>query len=75
MSEVKIIPIPTRILTKKDDIVDTIEKYTKDKIGPDDVITVAESVVAITQGLYIRPGRPQNFSYGSILLPFHSRLW
>lgn len=55
MSEVKIIPIPTRILTKKDDIVDTIEKYTKDKIGPDDVITVAESVVAITQGLYIRP--------------------
>ena len=42
MSEVKIIPIPTRILTKKDDIVDTIEKYTKDKIGPDDVITVAE---------------------------------
>ena len=32
MSEVKIIPIPTRILTKKDDIVDTIEKYTKDKI-------------------------------------------
>lgn len=55
MSEVKIIPIPTRILTKKDDIVDTIEKYTKDKIGPNDVITVAESVVAITQGLYIRP--------------------
>ena len=34
MSEVKIIPIPTRILTKKDDIVDTIEKYTKDKIFP-----------------------------------------
>lgn len=29
MSEVKIIPIPTRILTKKDDIVDTIEKIYK----------------------------------------------
>lgn len=55
MEEVKIIPIPTRILTGKDDIIDVIERYTKDKIGPDDVISVAESVVAITQGLYIRP--------------------
>ena len=51
----EIIPIHSRILTKKDDIVDVIEKYTKDKIGPNDVITVAESVVAITQGLYVRP--------------------
>lgn len=55
MSEVKIIPVPTRILTDKDDIVDTIENYTKDKIGPDDVVSVAESVVAITQGRFVRP--------------------
>ncbi|MBQ3451120.1 MAG: coenzyme F420-0:L-glutamate ligase, partial [Selenomonadaceae bacterium] len=52
---VEIIPITTRILTPKDDIVDVIEKYTRDKIGADDVITVAESVVAITQGNIIRP--------------------
>ena len=52
---VEIIPITTRILTPKDDIVDVIEHYTKDKIGADDVITVAESVVAITQGNIIRP--------------------
>ena len=32
MSEVKIIPIPTRILNKKDDIVDNYRKYTKDKL-------------------------------------------
>ena len=53
--EVKIIPVPTRILTPKDDIVDVIEKYTRDKITADDVVTVAESVVAITQGNLIRP--------------------
>ena len=52
---VEIIPIKTRILTPKDNIVDMIAKYTRDIIGPDDVLTVAESVVAITQGNLIRP--------------------
>ena len=52
---VELITVPTRILTPKDDIVDTIERYTKGKIGPDDVITVAESVVAITQNMIVRP--------------------
>ena len=52
---VEIVPITTRILTPKDNIVDVIEKYTRDIIGPDDVVTVAESVVAITQGNIIRP--------------------
>ena len=57
MSEIKIdlVPIPTRILTDKDNIIDVVERYTKGKIGPDDVISVAESVVAITQGRAIRP--------------------
>ena len=53
--EIERIPVPTRILTEKDDIVDAIERYTKDKIGPDDLICCAESVVAITQGRYVRP--------------------
>ena len=53
--EVKIVPITTRILTPKDDIVDVIEKYTKDQITENDVITVAESVVAITQNMIVRP--------------------
>ncbi len=52
---VGIIPVKTRILTPKDNIVDVIEKYTKNNVGPDDVVTVAESVVAITQGNLIRP--------------------
>ena len=51
---VEIIKVPTRILTEKDDIVDRVEQYTRGKIGPDDVITVAESVVAITQGRVAR---------------------
>lgn len=46
----KLVPVKTRIVTQKDNIVDIIAEYGKDKIGPDDVVTVAESVVAITQG-------------------------
>ena len=56
---VETIPVSTRILTPNDDIVDVIEKYTKNRIGPDDVVTVAESVVAITQGNIIRPDEMQ----------------
>ena len=52
---VEIIPVKTRILTPKDDRVDVIYKYTKNIVGSDDVVTVAESVVAITQGNLIRP--------------------
>ena len=57
MAEAKLdlIPVPTRILTEKDDIVDSIERYTKGKIGPDDLLCTAESVVAITQGRFVRP--------------------
>ena len=53
--KVEILPVPTRILTDRDDIVDCVEKYTRGKIGEDDVISVAESVVAITQGRIVRP--------------------
>ena len=51
----QIVPVPTRILTDKDDIIDSVEKYTRGKIGENDVISVAESVVAITQGRIVRP--------------------
>ena len=43
-------PVRTRIVTPNDNIVDIIEQYTKGEVGPHDVISVAESVVAITQG-------------------------
>ena len=55
MSEIMVetIPVSTRILTQKDDIVDCVEKYTRGRIGENDVICVAESVVAITQGMFL----------------------
>jgi F420-0:gamma-glutamyl ligase len=55
MAELELIPVRTRILTDKDNIVDMIVKYAKDDVGPDDVVSVAESVVAITQGRILRP--------------------
>ncbi len=55
MTELELVPVRTRILTNKDNIIDVLEHYVKDKIGPNDVITVAESVVAITQGRLTRP--------------------
>lgn len=51
----KVIPVKTKILTKRDDIIKTILHYAKDDLGPDDVITVAETVLAITQGRIQRP--------------------
>lgn len=55
MDKLELIPVKTRILTPNDNIVDAIEYYAKGQIGPHDVVSVAESVVAITQGRLTRP--------------------
>ena len=55
MAEMELIPVPTRILTENDDIVDSIEHYTRQNVGKDDIVCCAESVVAITQGRAVRP--------------------
>lgn len=55
MQRVELIPVPTRILTDKDDIVDAMAAYAGESITENDVISVAESVVAITQGRFVRP--------------------
>ena len=55
MAEMELIPVPTRILTENDDIVDSIEHYTRQNVGKDDIVCCAESVVAITQGRFVRP--------------------
>jgi len=49
------IPIKTHIITEKDDIVDVAKKYAGEIASPGDIIAVAESVVAISQGRAIRP--------------------
>jgi hypothetical protein len=49
------IPIRTHIITEKDDMVAVVKKYTGEIAEPGDIIAVAESVVAITQGRAILP--------------------
>jgi hypothetical protein len=44
------IPIKTHIVTSQDRIDEVLEKYTRNRIKEGDIITVSESVVAITQG-------------------------
>ncbi|HWR39000.1 MAG TPA: coenzyme F420-0:L-glutamate ligase [Patescibacteria group bacterium] len=55
MSAVELKPVRTRIVTPQNNIVDVIEQYAKDDVEPGDVVCVAESVVAITQGRLTRP--------------------
>lgn len=49
------IPLKTHIVTEKDDIVEVVKKYAGAIASPGDIIAVAESVVAISQGRAIRP--------------------
>lgn len=51
----ELVPVRTRILTEQDDIVEAIVAYGGESIGPEDLVCVAESVVAITQGRLTRP--------------------
>lgn len=55
MECLELIPIKTRILTNRDNIIEVIAEYAGDQIGPDDIVCAAESVVAITQGRFTRP--------------------
>ncbi|HHV63042.1 MAG TPA: hypothetical protein GXX51_10455 [Firmicutes bacterium] len=55
MGRIERIPIRTHIITEKDDIVEVVKMYTRDIAAPGDVIGIAESVVAITQGRAILP--------------------
>lgn len=55
MAELELVPVKTRILTEKDNIVEAIAEYADGMVGPDDIICSAESVVAITQRRFTRP--------------------
>ncbi len=68
--KIELIPVKTHIVTKRDDIVDVIEKYAGPLMGPDDVVTVAESVLAITQGRYRRPEEMNPSSLAIVLSRF-----
>jgi hypothetical protein len=55
MAELKLVPIHTRIITDKDNIVDMIKQFAGSEITDHDIVCVSESVVAITQRRYTRP--------------------
>lgn len=54
MAELELLPVRTRILTNKDNIVDAIKEYAGGDITDRDIVCAAESVVAITQNRYVR---------------------
>jgi F420-0:gamma-glutamyl ligase-like protein len=68
-----LIPVRTHIVTEKDDIVDVIEKYAGPSVGPGDVVSVAESVVAITQGRFRRPEEMNPGFWSRVLCRFMHR--
>ncbi|MEO0101243.1 MAG: coenzyme F420-0:L-glutamate ligase [candidate division WOR-3 bacterium] len=51
------IPIKTHILSEKDDIAEVVKRYTSQILKPNDIITISESAVAITQGRAIPTAR------------------
>lgn len=55
MKQLELQPVHTSILTEYDDIIDAIEFYGGSLIGPEDIVCVAETVVAITQNRVTRP--------------------
>ncbi len=54
MAELELIPVHTKILTNKDNIVDAILEYAGKDITSRDIVCTAESVLAITQNRYVR---------------------
>ncbi|MGH2331733.1 coenzyme F420-0:L-glutamate ligase [Thermoanaerobacter mathranii] len=67
------IPIRTHIITEKDDIVEMVYNYTKDIAEPGDLISVAESVVAISQGRAYLPEQVKPGLLAKILCKFTDR--
>ncbi|UMZ75010.1 coenzyme F420-0:L-glutamate ligase [Natranaerofaba carboxydovora] len=76
MTEIKvkgIVPIRTHIITYKDDMVDVVENYTKDIVEKGDIICVAESVLAISQGRYYTPANVRPRFMARVLSRFTDR--
>jgi F420-0:gamma-glutamyl ligase len=70
---IELIPVKTHIVTNRDNIVDVIQRYAGPNLGPDDVVSVAESVVAITQGRYRRPEQMSPGLLAHVLARFFHR--
>lgn len=51
----EVIPLPTKIITPEDRLLDIIAEYAGPHLRAGDILVLAESVVAITQGRLTRP--------------------
>lgn len=54
-SGAKIYPVKTHLLTESDDLAEVITKYAGDFLKEGDVVVIAESPIAITQGRFNQP--------------------
>lgn len=70
MADIGLLPVQTRILTDKDDVFAVMDEYVRDQIGPDDVLSLAESVLAIMQGRIVRPENIRPCSLARVLCLF-----
>lgn len=52
---VQAIPVYTKLVTPNDDLLEVIDTYVSPKLHKGDILVVAETVVAISQGRLIRP--------------------
>jgi F420-0:gamma-glutamyl ligase len=52
---VEVIPLRTKIITPEDRLIKIVATYAGPHLRPGDILVLAESVVAITQGRLIRP--------------------
>ncbi len=52
---VGVIPLPTKVITPDDDLMEIIATYAQPFLKPGDTLVIAESVVAISQGRIVRP--------------------
>ena len=48
------IPVRTHVVTREDDIVELVDRYSRDVRRPGDILFVSEKVCAVTQGRAIR---------------------
>ncbi|MFN8673195.1 MAG: hypothetical protein U0457_14085 [Candidatus Sericytochromatia bacterium] len=54
-SGAKIYPVKTHLLTESDDLAEVLKKYAGDFLKEGDIVVIAESPVAITQGRFNQP--------------------
>ena len=69
----EVIPVPTKIITPEDRLLQIIADYAGPCLQPGDILALAESVVAITQGRLIRPEQVKPTPWAVALARFVSQ--